>query len=70
MAEEIRTKLVCNLGLDDFFVYPHNEGNWRRTNETRTMRGKKYYLCKQLEDNAKQLLVMGSERVELMQKGG
>lgn len=70
MDKSIRTKLVCNLGLDDFFIYPHNEGSWRRTNETRTMRGKKYYLCKQLEDNTKQLLVMGSERVELRQKGG
>jgi len=70
MEKEIRTKLVCNLNLDDFFVYPHNDGTWRRTTETRTIRGKTYYVCKQLEEYRKQLLILGSERVELREKGG
>ena len=69
MSNEPRTKLICNLNMDDFFVYPFKEGRWRRTNETRTMHGKKYYVCKQIEDNAKQLLIIGSERVELIEKG-
>lgn len=66
---ETRTKLVCNLGRDDFFLYPHNDGTWRQTGETRTMRGKKYYVCRQLEDSSSQLLILGSERVELARKG-
>jgi len=70
MEKEIRTKLVCNLNIDDFFFYPDNEGTWRKTPETRTIRGKKYYVCKQLEEYGKQLLILGSERVELREKGG
>ena len=69
MESEKRTKLVCNLGPEQFFVYPHNEGTWRRTSETRTMRGKKYYVCRQLEEKNRQLLIMGSERVEIAERG-
>ena len=69
MTEETRTKMVCNLGTNEFFTYPHSEGTWRKTDETRTIRGKKYYVCRQREDNSHQLVIMASERVELIQKG-
>ena len=67
--EEARTKLVCNLSMADFFTYPHSEGTWRKTPQTETIRGKKFYLCRQLENNDMKLLIQGSERVELVGKG-
>ena len=66
--DEPRTKLVCNLGLADFFTYPGEEGTWRRTPTTTKLSGKKYYTCRQLENYKKMLVLPGNERVELKEK--
>lgn len=66
--DEPRTKLVCNLGLDEFFTYPDEEGTWRRTTQTTKLSGKKYYICRQLEDYNKMLVLLGTDRVELKGK--
>ena len=67
---EARTKLVCNLNLDDFFRHPlFAEGIWRRTNEKTKLGGKTYYTAKQL-DGSKIDYLLGTERVELTEKGG
>lgn len=66
---EARTKLVCNLNLDDFFRHPLTEGIWRRTNEKIKLGGKTYYTAKQLYGNGISHL-LGTERVELVEKGG
>ncbi len=64
-----RTKLVCNLSLDDFFTYPDTDGTWRRTNNTHIV-GKKYYECRQLENSERKMLLQANERVELIKRGG
>lgn len=66
---EARTKLVCNLNLDDFFRHPIAEGIWRRTNEKIKLGGKTYYTAKRLDGEGIYYL-LGTERVELTEKGG
>ena len=66
--DEPRTKMVCNLGLAEFFTYPDEEGTWRRTPQTTKLSGKKYYICKQLENYDKTLVLLGTDRVELKGK--
>lgn len=68
--EEARTKLVCNLSMKDRFIYPHSDGIWMKTTDTEKIGGKKFYLCRQTEDESHQLLIQGSERVILVWGGG
>ena len=73
MPNEPRTKLVCNLRMDDFFTYPGAEGTWRRTGEKMLVRdGRKSYSgyeCRQLENNENWMTLRGEERVTLIEKG-
>ena len=68
-----KTKLVCNLSSAEHFEYPQHQGHvvlWN-TGETRPMNGKKYYLCKPVDRSAgTQTLILGSERVLLVEKAG
>ena len=66
--DETRTKLICNLGMDEFFKYPGEPGTWRRTPDTRMIRNRKYYISRRLDDNNTKLLLQGGERVELIGK--
>ena len=69
--DEPRTKLVCNLGKDDFFVYPGLDGTWRNTGVRIRVRdadsGKSWmaYECRQIEDNDRYVCLKGGERVYL-----
>lgn len=67
--EEARTKLICNLRMDDFFICPDSAGTWRRKNETEVIGGKKHYRCQQLEDTTQMRWLPGNARVELAEKG-
>lgn len=67
--DEPRTKLVCNLGMDDFFRYPGEEGVWRRTPDSRMIMKRKFYICRKVDDYNKTLELQGGIRVELIEKG-
>jgi hypothetical protein len=71
MITMARTKLVCNLGLADFFTLPDSPEVWRKcgrepsyweTNGKRT----KGYDCVSLYDNSIKVWLPGNQRVELV----
>ena len=66
--DEVRTKLVCNLNMDDFFKTEIAEGTWRRTPIKVKLQGVVYYECRQLTGN-EILHLRGIERVKLIGKG-
>lgn len=68
-ADDTRTKLICNLRMDDFFKCPDRDGTWRRMNDTMVIDGKKHYRCQNLDDTTKLRWLPGNARVELAEKG-
>ena len=68
-----RSRLVCNLGMADFFTLPDSGEVWRRTwlNASYVVKdGKntKVYKCVSLFDSDKSVLVPANQRVELVDK--
>ena len=68
-----RSKLVCNLGMADFFTLPNSNEVWRRkggepswlvANGKRT----KGYDCESLYDSEQKRWLPSNQRVELVNK--
>ena len=69
MAEK-RTKLVCNLGMADFFTLPDSGEIWRKKGGNKTFLmedGKRVaaYECESLYDSEKKVVLKGNDRVDL-----
>ena len=67
-----KTKLVCNLGMADFFTLPDSGEVWRRrfgenAKTTREIEGRKVtgYECESLYDNTLKCWLPADERVEI-----
>ena len=68
-----RTRLVCNLGMADFFTLPDSGEIWRRTGKNASFMVKdgkstKAYICVSLYDNDKECLLPAGQRVDLADK--
>ena len=69
-----RSKLVCNLNLDDFFTLPDSGEVWRKTDERiwvtdvsgDTLKRYQAYKCVSLYDNTKEVALKGTQRVDLV----
>lgn len=70
-----KSKLVCNLNLDDFFTLPGSSEVWRRKSKDpvyivdytgNNPKRRKAYECVSLYDSTKQVTLNGSERVQLV----
>ena len=70
-----RTKLVCNLNMDDFFTLPDNGEAWRRkgtdyiyiTDATgEHVKRYKAYECVSLYDSSQEITLKGTDRVQLV----
>ena len=68
-----RSKLVCNLGMADFFTLPDSGEIWRKKggdkiylmeNEKRVAA----YECESLYDSEKKVVLKGSDRVDLVDR--
>lgn len=62
--EEKRTKLICNLNPDEFFIHPLAGGIWRMLDKKIKLKDGTYYECRKLEGNDVSH-ILGTERVEL-----
>ena len=68
-----RTRLVCNLGMADFFTLPDSGEVWRKKGGDKVFLvedGKRIaaYECESLYDAEKRVVLKGTERVELMDR--
>lgn len=71
-----KSKLVCNLSLDDFFTLPDSSETWRRcgsepcwaVDTNHNNRRTKGYDCVTLSDANKKTWLPASQRVELVDK--
>lgn len=69
-----RSKLVCNLGMADFFKLPDSGEIWRKMGgESKVFLmddGKRVtaYECESLYDAQKKVILRGGDRVELVDK--
>ena len=70
-----RSKLVCNLNMDDFFTLPESSEVWRRKGKDKIWvtdasgeRTKRYqgYECVSLYDDDKWIVLKGNDRVDLV----
>ena len=70
-----KTKLVCNLNMDDFFTLPDSSEIWRRkgtdyiyiTDATRDHVNRyKGYECVSLYDSSQEITLKGTDRVQLV----
>ena len=66
-----RSRLVCNLGMADFFTLPDNGEIWRKKGGDKTFiveNGKRIaaYECVSLYDSEKKVVLKCEERVELV----
>ena len=70
-----KSKLICNLNLDDFFTLPDSDEVWRRKSREsiyivdctgNNPRRRKAYECVSLHDDNKVINLNGSERVMLV----
>lgn len=66
-----KSKLVCNLNMDDFFSLPDSSDVWRRKGQEKIWindDGKRYqgYECISLYDNDRWIVLKGNERVDLV----
>ena len=68
-----KSRLVCNLGMADFFTLPDSGEIWRKKggdkiylmeNEKRVAA----YECESLYDSEKKVVLKGSDRVELVDR--
>jgi len=72
-----RSKLVCNLGMADFFTLPDSSEVWRRKGGEPIyvtdasgdhVKHYKGYECESLYDSTQRITLKGSDRVELIDK--
>ena len=68
-----RQRLVCNLGMADFFTLPDNGEVWRRMGGDKVFRevnGKKKagYMCASLYEAGREIWLPADLRVDLMDK--
>lgn len=68
-----KTRLVCNLGMADFFTLPGSGEIWRKLGGDKVYimeDGKRTaaYECESLYDSEKKVVLKGNERVELLDK--
>ena len=68
-----RTRLVCNLGMADFFTLPDSCEIWRKKGGDKVFLvedGKRVaaYECESLYDADKKVILRGGDRVELVDK--
>jgi len=68
-----KTKLVCNLGLADFFTLPDSGEVWRKKGGEPSWlvadgKRKKGYDCESLYDRTKKIWLPSNQRVELLDK--
>jgi len=68
-----RTRLVCNLGMADFFTLPGSGEVWRKKGGDKVYNikdGKRTagYDCESLYDGDQKIWLPGNERVELIDK--
>jgi hypothetical protein len=77
MSDERKTKLVCNLGMDDFFTLPDSNEVWRKkggdfiyVTDASGDRVKRYkaYECESLHDRNQKITLPGNQRVDLVDK--
>ena len=68
-----RSRLVCNLGLSDFFTLPDSGNVWRKKGGDKTYLykdGKQTagYVCENLYDSDEKIWLPANERVDLVDK--
>ena len=68
-----RTKLVCNLGMADFFTLPDSNEVWRKKGGdpsywVKDGKRTKGYDCESLYDGTQKIWLPASQRVDLMDK--
>ena len=66
-----RSRLICNLGMADFFTLPDSDDIWRKTGGDKTylvQDGKRTagYDCESLYDSDKKIWLPANERVDLV----
>ena len=66
-----RSRLVCNLGMADFFTLPDSDEVWRKKGGEKTYLvkdGKRIagYDCESLYDSSKKIWLPANERVDLV----
>ena len=66
-----KTRLVCNLGMADFFTLPDSDDVWRKKGGDKTyfvQDGKRTagYDCESLYDSKKRIWLKANDRVELV----
>lgn len=70
-----RSKLVCNLGLDDFFMLPDSSEVWRKKSSDHifvvdasgdNVKRFKAYRCVSLYDNSQEVTLPANQRVDLL----
>ena len=72
-----KTKLVCNLGMADFFMLPYSSEVWRKKGggpiyivdaSGDYVKRYKAYECESLYDPEQQIRLPGNQRVDLVDK--
>lgn len=68
-----KSRLVCNLGMDDFFTLPDSGEIWRRTGLNASFlvkdgKNTKGYTCVSLFDGEKKTWLPANQRVDLVEK--
>lgn len=68
-----KSRLVCNLGMADFFTLPDSGEVWRRTGKNafflvKDGKNEKMYSCVSLFDSDKQCSLPANQRVDLVDK--
>jgi hypothetical protein len=68
-----RSKLVCNLGMADFFLLPDSSDVWRKKGGepiylTEDGKRTKGYACESLYDSSQQIWLPANQRVKLTDK--
>ena len=69
-----KSRLVCNMGMDDFFMLPDSGEIWRKKGGEEKVflveGGKRVtaYECVSLYDADKKVILRGGDRVELVDK--
>ena len=71
MRTVARTKLVCNLGMADFFTLPDSGEIWRKKGGDNVWimedgKRRKAYECESLYDSEKKVVLKGDDRVTLV----
>ena len=72
-----KSKLVCNLGMADFFIMPDSSEVWRKKGGEPVyvvdasgdyVKRYKAYECESLYDAEKKIRLKGNDRVELVER--